>query len=105
MTRVIYVEEGGEQHTIDLTPGTSVMQGAVDNMLPSIVGECGGIMTCCTCHCYIETEWRQKIPGPCQMESELLQYVDDTNENSRLGCQIKVDDSLDGLLVRLPQEV
>jgi 2Fe-2S ferredoxin len=102
MVNVTYIESTGQQRTLQLEEGTSVMAGAVDDMIPGIEGECGGVLTCCTCHCYVDPGWVDKLPKPEQIESDLMEYVDDANEYSRLSCQIKVTEEMDGLTVRIP---
>lgn len=102
MITVIYIESNGQKTEVQLEEGTSVMEGAVGNLIPGIEGECGGIMTCCTCHCYVAPEWLGKLEKPESMETDLMKYVDNANEYSRLGCQIKATAELDGLIVRLP---
>ena len=60
MTSVTYIEHNGTEHTVELAQGTSIMQGAVDNMIEGIVGECGGGLACATCHCYVDEAWIDK---------------------------------------------
>ena len=79
------------------------MQGAVDNMIDGILAECGGCCSCATCHCYIEESWQDKVDPASDMETDLLDCVTDPKDTSRLSCQIKVTDALDGLIVHLPE--
>ncbi len=104
MTSVTYIEHNGTEHTVDLADGTSVMQGAVDNMIEGIVGECGGGLACATCHCYVDEAWTDKVGPAPQVEQDMLEFsASPTQPNSRLSCQITVSEDLDGLVVRLPE--
>jgi 2Fe-2S ferredoxin len=103
MPTVTYIQANGESHEVELEVGTSLMQGAVDNMIDGILAECGGCCSCATCHCYIEESWQDKVDPASDMETDLLDCVTDPKETSRLSCQIKVTDALDGLIVHLPE--
>ena len=103
MPVVTYISFNGAINEIEVESGTSVMQGAVDNMIDGIVAECGGSCSCATCHCYVDEAWVSKIPPASEMEKDMLECVLEPQENSRLSCQIKVTDDLDGLVVRLPE--
>ncbi|HUO22599.1 MAG TPA: 2Fe-2S iron-sulfur cluster-binding protein [Caulobacteraceae bacterium] len=103
MTKITYIEFGGASHTLDVKPGMSVMEGAVRNGVPGIEAECGGAMSCATCHVYVDEAWLEKTGKPNADEASMLDFASDTQPNSRLSCQIKVSDVLDGLIVRLPK--
>ncbi|MGB2287289.1 MAG: (2Fe-2S)-binding protein [Porticoccaceae bacterium] len=103
MPTVTYIQANGESHEVELEVGTSLMQGAVDNMIDGILAECGGCCSCATCHCYIEESWQDKVDPASDMETDLLDCVTDPKDTSRLSCQIKVTDALDGLIVHLPE--
>lgn len=103
MPVVTYISHSGEINEIEVATGTSVMQGAVDNMIDGIVAECGGSCSCATCHCYVDDAWMGRIPPASEMEKDMLECVLEPKPNSRLSCQIKVTDELDGLVVRLPE--
>jgi 2Fe-2S ferredoxin len=103
MPVVTYISHNGAINEIEVTSGSSVMQGAVDNMIDGIVAECGGSCSCATCHCYVDPAWTGKIPPPSEMEKDMLECVLEPQDNSRLSCQIKITDELDGLVVRLPE--
>ena len=103
MPVVTYISFNGAINDVEVQSGTSVMQGAVDNMIDGIVAECGGSCSCATCHCYVDEAWVQKIPPASEMEKDMLECVLEPEANSRLSCQIKVTDELDGLVVRLPE--
>ena len=103
MPTVTYIQANGNSQEFDLELGVSLMQGALDNMVDGIVAECGGSCSCATCHCYIDESWIDKVVAATDMENDLLDCVTDPKDNSRLSCQIKVTDDLDGLVVHLPE--
>lgn len=103
MGRVTYIESNGERHQINLENGQSIMQGALDNLIEGILGECGGCCSCATCHCYVDDAWLEKVGAPDDMEKDMLDSVVDPQSSSRLSCQIQMSDDLDGLVVRLPE--
>jgi ferredoxin, 2Fe-2S len=103
MPTVIYFQHDGTKHDIDLANGNSVMEGALEHMIPGIDADCGGQCICATCHLYVDTEWLAKLDPPSAKELEMLNFVEATQSNSRLSCQIKMRDDLEGLIVRLPE--
>ena len=104
MALVTYIEHDGVQHVIDVPNGDTVMQGATRNGVDGIVAECGGALACATCHVYVDEAWTEKVGGPSEMESQMLEFAaSEARPNSRLSCQIPVTDALNGLVVRLPQ--
>jgi len=102
MTRVTYIEPDGTPREIDASPGTTVMEAAIDNNVEGIVAECGGACSCATCHVYVDPEWVDRLSPPDPQEDGMLDCVIDRQPNSRLSCQIQLRDELDGLLVRVP---
>jgi len=104
MAKVTYISHAGEERVLELASGTSIMQGAVDNNVRGILGDCGGNCSCATCHVYVDAAWFDRVGDVGPTEAILLEEVCDPQENSRLGCQIKITDALDGLVVRLPQK-
>ena len=104
MPQVTYVEHGGVRHTVDVPVGENVMRGALYNGIEGIVGECGGGLACATCHCYVEDDWAGRLEPPSEAEVQMLESaVCEVKPNSRLSCQIALTDSLDGLVVDLPE--
>jgi len=102
MAKITYVEHDGTEHVLDLKPGLSLMEGAVKNNVPSIDADCGGACACATCHVYVDEAWRETIGPPLDMEQSMLDFAENVEPSSRLSCQVKVSDALDGLIVRLP---
>ncbi len=103
MAKITYIEHNGTEHVVEVENGVSVMEAAVRNMVPGIDADCGGACACATCHVYIDESWREKAGKPEAMEESMLDFAAEPKENSRLSCQIKVSDALDGLIVRLPE--
>lgn len=102
MAKITYLEFNGKEHVLDVAPGFSVMEGAVKNNVRGIIAECGGSCSCATCHVYVEGVWFDRLEKKSELEEALLDAVCDLQPNSRLSCQIKVTEELDGLVVRLP---
>jgi 2Fe-2S ferredoxin len=103
MSQVTYVEQNGTKHEIDLPEGISVMQGALDNGVPGIDGDCGGECACGTCHVYVDDAWLDKLEAIGEAEASILSFADAVQPNSRLSCQIKMSSGLAGLIVGLPE--
>jgi 2Fe-2S ferredoxin len=104
MPKVTYIESRGEQHVVDVKPGLSLMEGAVQNGVPGIPATCGGACACATCHIYIDEAWRSRVGARNELEESMLEMADDVLPNSRLACQISMTDELDGLVVRIPDD-
>lgn len=104
MAKITYVEFNGTEHVIDVPTGLTVMEGARDNGVPGIEADCGGACACSTCHAYIAPDWVEKLPARDAMEEDMLDFAYEPDPlRSRLTCQIKVTDDLDGLKVHLPE--
>jgi 2Fe-2S ferredoxin len=103
MAKITYVEFSGKEHVVDVKPGLSVMEGAVKNNIPGIDADCGGACACATCHVYVDEAWKDKTGSQSAMEESMLDFAENVEPTSRLSCQIKVSDELDGLIVRMPQ--
>ncbi|MFT3930277.1 MAG: 2Fe-2S iron-sulfur cluster-binding protein [Spongiibacteraceae bacterium] len=104
MPRVTYIEHNGTTHSVEITNGASVMQGAIDNAISGIVAECGGALACATCHCLVDEAWIDKAGTPSEAELQMLEFsAGGIQEGSRLSCQLIVNNGLDGLIVRLPE--
>lgn len=103
MPSVTIIEFSGTEHVLDADPGLSLMELAVDHMVPGIEAECGGCCSCATCHCFVDEKWLDRTGRASGEEAELLSGTPDPQPNSRLACQITLTEELDGLVVRLPQ--
>lgn len=104
MPKIKYIEHDGTEHEVDVPSGLSVMEGAIRNMVPGIDADCGGACACATCHVYVDEAWAGKTGERSSMEESMLDFASDVQDNSRLSCQIRITDALDGLVVRLPEE-
>lgn len=102
MPKVIFIESSEAVHSVEAEAGRTLMQIAVDNMVPGIYGECGGACSCATCHVYVDPQWQARLPAKSMDEGFMLEGAVDVNEDSRLCCQLKMRDDLDGLVLRIP---
>ena len=103
MAKITYIEHDGTEHVIDVKPGLTVMEGAVKNNVPGIDADCGGACACATCHVYVDEAWLARTGAKSSMEESMLDFAESVQDNSRLSCQIKVTDELDGLVVTMPE--
>jgi 2Fe-2S ferredoxin len=103
MAKITYIEHNGTEHVVDVKNGLSVMEGAVKNNIPGIDADCGGACACATCHVYVQDPWLGKTGEKSAMEESMLDFAENVEDNSRLSCQIKVSDELDGLVVKMPE--
>ncbi|MBI1889562.1 MAG: 2Fe-2S iron-sulfur cluster binding domain-containing protein [Burkholderiales bacterium] len=103
MPKVIFIDHKGEQITVDVPIGLSLMHAAVDNAISGIDGDCGGVCGCATCHVFVEPSWFPKLGELNDKEKDMLGFTAAVQDNSRLACQIKVTDAMDGIVVRLPE--
>lgn len=103
MANITYIEASGQATTLNLPDGWSLMQGATANGVDGILGECGGSCACATCHCYVDEARLAELPPASDNELAMLENVaDERRPGSRLACQIKASDAIDGLIVHLP---
>ena len=104
MPKITYIDTSGNQKTIEVAKGLTVMEGAVQNNITGIDADCGGGMACATCHVYVKEEWFNKIPKAEDAEQDMIDMAFEPKKNSRLSCQIIVSDELDGLKVNIPSK-
>ncbi|WP_167042097.1 2Fe-2S iron-sulfur cluster-binding protein [Salinibacterium sp. ZJ454] len=102
MGKIVYVLPDEGEQVVEARDGESLMQIAVQAGVPTIEGECGGEMSCATCHVWIEDDWAAKLKRASQDELDLLEADDHYTEASRLGCQIKYSSAIDGLVAKIP---
>jgi 2Fe-2S ferredoxin len=103
LAKITYIEHSGAEHAVEVKSGLSVMEGAIKNNVPGIDADCGGACACATCHVYVDPAWADKVGTPSAMEESMLDFAENVEPNSRLSCQIRVTDELDGLTVRMPE--
>jgi len=104
MPKITFIEHDGTNRTVDAEVGSTVMEAAIRNGVPGIEAECGGACSCATCHVHVDESWTEKVGKPSPMEEDMLDFAFDVRPNSRLSCQIKVTDDLDGLVVKTPEQ-
>lgn len=102
MPKITFIQPDGTTQVIEATVGQTVMEAAKINEIAGIEAECGGACACATCHVYVADEWREKTGQPSEMEEDMLDFAFDVSEASRLSCQIKVTDDLDGAVFKVP---
>ena len=102
MPQITYVSHDGISHTVEVPVGQSLMEGAVRNGIAGIDAECGGACACATCHIYLEDTWSQVLAAKSATETSMLDFAQDADSRSRLSCQIKATEAMDGMLVYLP---
>ena len=103
MVKITFIDTVGTARTVEGEVGSTVMETAIKNGVPGIEAECGGACACSTCHVYIDDAWREKAGEPSPMEEDMLDFAYEVQPSSRLSCQIKVSEELDGLTVRTPE--
>lgn len=101
MPKLTFIERNGEKHEVDAPNGLSVMEVAHKYDV-DIEGACEGSLACSTCHVVVDPEWFDKLTPPSEDEEDMLDLAFGLEKTSRLGCQIVMNDKLDGLVVRLP---
>ncbi|MEM7001454.1 MAG: 2Fe-2S iron-sulfur cluster-binding protein [Pseudomonadota bacterium] len=103
MPKIIYIEHDGTTHEVEAVEGMSVMNAALDNLVPGIDADCGGECSCATCHVMIDEAWMAQVGQPDDTEESMLDLNPERQSNSRLSCQIQVSGEMDGLVVNLPE--
>lgn len=103
MTQITFVTPAGDRYEIDAPNGSTAMENAIKNDVPGIEAECGGACACATCHVYVDEAWKEKTGEPEAMEEDMLDFAYDVRPTSRLSCQIKINEKLDGLVLTVPE--
>jgi len=103
MPEIVYVQSDGAERRIDAAEGNSVMFAAMQNGVPGILAECGGVLSCATCHVYVDPAWIDRLPPPDADEEDMLaNTAAERRLGSRLSCQITVEPDLAGLRIEVP---
>lgn len=102
MPTITFIAADGERHDVAAELGHSVMEAATHNGVPGIDADCGGACACATCHVIVAEEWFDRLPAPAETEAAMLEFAVDPQPTSRLSCQLKVSEALDGLVVHTP---
>lgn len=99
-----FITADGASIEVEGTAGQSIMEIALANNVVGIDAECGGCCTCCTCHAYVDDAWLEQLEGATEDEEMLLEFAWERAPNSRLTCQIPMQQELTGIVVRVPAE-
>ena len=104
MATITYIEPDGSERIVDVKAGLSLMEGAINNGVNGIEADCGGVCACATCHIYVDADWIEAAGPRTDIEEAMLDLANEVRENSRLSCQVKVTDGMDGLILSIPEE-
>lgn len=102
MTKVTYIEHNGTAREVEVPDGTSLMEGAINNLVPGIDGDCGGVCACATCHVHVDPAWIDKLPPMQAQEKAMVDLAPGADPTSRLACQIRASAVLAGIVLRTP---
>jgi len=101
--KVTFRAPDGETYEIEAASGLSLMQVATSNAVPGLDAECGGVLSCATCHVHVDAQWFEKLTPASEFEEAMMKFVADPHPRGRLSCQIQITEELDGLSVELPE--
>lgn len=104
MPRLIVVTREGEAQAIDAQGGVSVMEVIRGAGVDELLALCGGCCSCATCHVYVEPGFADRLPPISEDETDLLDGSGHRRASSRLCCQLRFDDAIDGLRVTIAPE-
>jgi 2Fe-2S ferredoxin len=102
MINIVFIKPNGDEVKIEAQEGETLMKAAVGNGVDEILADCGGALSCATCHVHVTPEWMARVGPPSDFEAQMLDMSIEPDEHSRLSCQIRLTPTLDGLKVRLP---
>jgi len=103
MITIRFIHTDQTEQDIQAEPGQSLMQAATNAQVAGIEADCGGSLTCATCHVIVDPQWAGRLPPPVADETDMLDFAASPIEpGSRLSCQIRLLPELDGMVVRLP---
>jgi ferredoxin, 2Fe-2S len=103
MPKVRVIDRDGVERELDAPNGASLMEPLRD-MDEGVAAICGGMCSCATCHVYIDEEWVAKVPPPMSDETDMLGDLTTRKSNSRLSCQVMLNDALSGIKVSVAPE-
>jgi 2Fe-2S ferredoxin len=104
MATITFVSADNQVQSINVKVGISIQEAAIQNDIIGIDADCGGGCSCATCHIFVADEWREKVGPPGDLEASMLESVEGSKGSSRLACQVKIVDELDGLVVYTPEK-
>lgn len=102
MPQITFVGGDGGVHSVTGNDGETLMRTAVEAGISGVEGECGGSLSCATCHLYIDEDWISRLGPPSEEEEVMLEFAEGVKANSRLSCQIRLAPELDGLIAHVP---
>lgn len=101
--KATWILPDGSQITADVAAGRNLMEAAVAANVPGVIGECGGTLSCATCHVYVDDAWADATGAPGDFEEAMLDVTEaERTGASRLSCQIEMSEALDGIVLRVP---
>jgi 2Fe-2S ferredoxin len=103
MPTITVIEFNGQDHSVEVQSGKTLMENVLESGVPGIDADCGGACACGTCHCFIAEDWSVVAGEADPMEESMLGMRPDRTDSSRLSCQIQVSDDMEGMVVRLPE--
>lgn len=103
MATIVFITSQNVRYEVDAPIGSSAMENAIRQDIPGIDADCGGACACATCHVYVDEAWTQIVGKPAEMEEDMLDFASDLRPTSRLSCQIRIREELDGLVLRIPE--
>jgi 2Fe-2S ferredoxin len=103
MPRITFVDHGGTERAIDARAGISLKDAALENDIPGIDADCGGVCACATCHVIVDEAFWDLVGPPHDAEAPMLEFLEEARPTSRLSCQIDITPELDGLRVGTPE--
>lgn len=104
MAKVQFIQDNGQEKIVEGRVGDKILDVALANLIPGIIGECGGNLSCATCHVFINNQWIDLLPPKTADEEDMLEGTsEETTDESRLCCQIVLTPELDGIAIRVPR--
>jgi 2Fe-2S ferredoxin len=102
--QITLIAADGTHHVLDASPDQSLMRAATKAGIDGIAADCGGCLSCATCHVYVDPAWTGRLPPVSDDEASMLEMTAaERRPESRLSCEITLTDALDGLVVHLPE--
>jgi 2Fe-2S ferredoxin len=102
--KAVFVLNDRSEQVVEVARHESLMRAAVRNNVEGIAADCGGGLTCATCHVYVDPAWIERLPAPDVYEQDMLQFTAaERRSNSRLSCQLRMREELDGIRVAVPE--
>jgi 2Fe-2S ferredoxin len=102
MSKITFKQQDGSLTTLEGRVGQSIMELATSSGVAGIDADCGGACACATCHVIVDNDWHARLQEPAGMERDMLDFVVEPTTTSRLSCQLKITDTMDGLVVSVP---